>query len=101
MPIYSACPPSRHRPPAGICILLARVAGQLHLRGANTSGHRLLPEIARRKIAGHHSIGGWWPGYGGRVLDTGWTEIVALAAAYLIAVVTTPAGIFGAVLLLP
>jgi uncharacterized membrane protein YfcA len=35
------------------------------------------------------------------VLDTGWTEVVALAAAYLIAVVTTPAGISGAVLLLP
>ena len=33
--------------------------------------------------------------------DTGWTEVVALAAAYLIAVVTTPAGISGAVLLLP
>ena len=33
--------------------------------------------------------------------DTGWTEAVALAAAYLIAVVTTPAGISGAVLLLP
>jgi uncharacterized protein len=36
-----------------------------------------------------------------RVLGTGWTEVVALAAAYLIAVVTTPAGISGAVLLLP
>jgi uncharacterized membrane protein YfcA len=35
------------------------------------------------------------------VPDTGWTEVVALAAAYLIAVVTTPAGISGAVLLLP
>ena len=33
--------------------------------------------------------------------DTGWTEVVALAAAFLIAVVTTPAGISGAVLLLP
>ena len=33
--------------------------------------------------------------------DTGWTEVVALIAAYLIAVVTTPAGISGAVLLLP
>jgi hypothetical protein len=32
---------------------------------------------------------------------TGWTEVVALAAAYLIATVTTPAGISGAVLLLP
>jgi uncharacterized membrane protein YfcA len=35
------------------------------------------------------------------VPDTGWTEVVALAAAYLVAVVTTPAGISGAVLLLP
>ena len=33
--------------------------------------------------------------------DTGWTEVIALIAAYLIAVVTTPAGISGAVLLLP
>ena len=33
--------------------------------------------------------------------DTAWTEVVALAAAYLIAVVTTPAGISGAVLMLP
>ena len=33
--------------------------------------------------------------------DTGWTEAVALAAAYLIATLTTPAGISGAVLLLP
>src|SRR5215471_17860846 len=31
----------------------------------------------------------------------GWTEIVALTAAYVIAVFTTPAGISGAVLLLP
>jgi uncharacterized protein len=35
------------------------------------------------------------------VPDTLWTEVVALIAAYLIAVVTTPAGISGAVLLLP
>jgi uncharacterized membrane protein YfcA len=35
------------------------------------------------------------------VLGSGWTEIVALAAAYLIALITTPAGISGAVLLLP
>ena len=52
-------------------------------------------------MAGHCSIGGSWPGYSGRVPGTGWTEAVALAAAYLIAVVTTPAGISGAVLLLP
>ncbi len=35
------------------------------------------------------------------MLGTGWTEVVALAAAYVIALVTTPAGISGAVLLLP
>jgi hypothetical protein len=35
------------------------------------------------------------------VLGAGWTEVVALAAAYVIAVTATPAGISGAVLLLP
>jgi len=35
------------------------------------------------------------------VLGTGWTEVVALVAAYLVAVLATPAGISGAVLLLP
>jgi uncharacterized protein len=35
------------------------------------------------------------------VLGTGWTEIAAFAAAFAIAVVATPAGISGAVLLLP
>jgi hypothetical protein len=35
------------------------------------------------------------------VLGPGWTEVVALVAAYAIAVLTTPAGISGAVLLLP
>jgi uncharacterized protein len=35
------------------------------------------------------------------MLGPGWTEIVALAAAYVIAVLTTPAGVSGAVLLLP
>jgi uncharacterized membrane protein YfcA len=35
------------------------------------------------------------------VLGTGWTEAIALVAAYVIAVVATPAGISGAVLLLP
>jgi uncharacterized protein len=42
-----------------------------------------------------------WRGYRGRVLGRGWTEVVALVAAYAIAAVTTPAGISGAVLLLP
>ena len=35
------------------------------------------------------------------MLGTGWTEVVALAAAFAIAVLATPAGISGAVLLLP
>jgi hypothetical protein len=35
------------------------------------------------------------------VLGTGWVEVVALVAAFAIAVVATPAGISGAVLLLP
>ncbi len=39
--------------------------------------------------------------YGDWVLGTGWTDIAALVAAYGIAVLATPAGISGAVLLLP
>src|SRR6202453_715869 len=35
------------------------------------------------------------------MLGAGWTEVVALFAAYAIAVLATPAGISGAVLLLP
>ena len=35
------------------------------------------------------------------MLGTGWTEVVALAAAFVIAVLSTPAGISGALLLLP
>jgi len=35
------------------------------------------------------------------VLEPGWTEVVALTAAFVIAVLATPAGISGAVLLLP
>ena len=35
------------------------------------------------------------------MLGAGWTEAVALAAAFAIAVLATPAGISGAVLLLP
>jgi uncharacterized protein len=35
------------------------------------------------------------------MLGTGWTEVAALVAAYVIAVLATPAGISGAVLLLP
>jgi uncharacterized protein len=41
------------------------------------------------------------PGYRGRVLGAGWTEAVALTAAFAVSAVATPAGISGAVLLLP
>ena len=61
----------------------------------------MMLEFAPGKIAGHRSINGYGPVYCGQVPDTGWTEVVALVAAYLIAVITTPAGISGAVLLLP
>ncbi len=40
-------------------------------------------------------------GYCHRVLGPGWSEVVALLAAYLIAALATPAGVSGAVLLLP
>ena len=39
--------------------------------------------------------------YCGGVLGAGWTEAVALAAAFAVSAVATPAGISGAVLLLP
>jgi uncharacterized membrane protein YfcA len=39
--------------------------------------------------------------YCDRVLGAGWSELVAFAAAFVIAVLATPAGISGAVLLLP
>ena len=61
----------------------------------------MMLEFAPGKIAGHASINGNGPVYCGQVPATGWTEVVALVAAYLIAVMTTPAGISGAVLLLP
>jgi uncharacterized protein len=47
------------------------------------------------------AVSGSWRGYCDPVLGRGWSEVVALVAAYLIAVVATPAGISGAVLLLP
>ena len=42
-----------------------------------------------------------WTSYCVRVLGAGWTQAVALLAAFAIATVATPAGISGAVLLLP
>ena len=68
---------------------------------ASGTGNRLPPGVARAKNAGHRSIWILWSGYCGRVLPNGWTELVALLAAFLISALTTPAGISGAVLLLP
>jgi uncharacterized protein len=52
-------------------------------------------------LAGHRHITTREGCYRDRVLGAGWTEVVALAAAFVIAVLATPAGISGAVLLLP
>ena len=59
------------------------------------------PAVARRKLAGHRHITTREGCYRDQVLGPGWTEVVALAAAFAIAVLATPAGISGAVLLLP
>ncbi len=56
-----------------------------------------LPAAISRSSLGHRS----GDRYRDRVLGTGWTEVVALAAAFAIALLATPAGISGAVLLLP
>jgi uncharacterized membrane protein YfcA len=53
------------------------------------------------QLAGHLLIIGREGRYRGRVLGAGWSEVAALAAAFSIAVLATPAGISGAVLLLP
>jgi uncharacterized protein len=53
------------------------------------------------QLAGHRRIFCRAARYRDRVLGPGWTVVVALAAAFAIAVLATPAGISGAVLLLP
>ena len=54
-----------------------------------------------RKLDGHRLPVRPGGGYCGGVLGAGWTEAVALAAAFAVSAVATPAGISGAVLLLP
>jgi uncharacterized membrane protein YfcA len=51
------------------------------------------------QLAGHRHIGAREDRYRDLVLGAGWTEAVALGAAFVIAVLATPAGISGAVLL--
>jgi uncharacterized membrane protein YfcA len=64
-------------------------------------GPGLILKVAPRNIAGHRLLRGSRRGYCGLVPGTGWTVVVALVAAYVISVLSTPAGISGAVLLLP
>jgi uncharacterized protein len=69
-----------------------------------SAGHALEPNAARgcpAQLAGQLPLTGPGCRYRVRVLGTGWTEVVALAAAFAVAVLATPAGISGAVLLLP
>src|SRR6185312_12665605 len=54
-----------------------------------------------RKLDGHRLCRRPGARYCGRMLGAGWTEAVALAAAFIISAIATPAGISGAVLLLP
>ena len=63
---------------------------------SNCTFNACLAQYALRRLRSRSG-----PGYGDLVLGAGWTEVVALAAAYVIAVIATPAGISGAVLLLP
>ena len=53
------------------------------------------------QVAGKYVLTSPKPHYGDRVPGAGWTEFVARVAAYAVAVLATPAGISGAVLLLP
>jgi hypothetical protein len=54
-----------------------------------------------RKLASHRLMDRAGARYCVQMLGAGWTEVVALVAAYVIAAAATPAGISGAVLLLP
>ena len=62
---------------------------------------RALTVFDLRKLAGHRVSSWSGAGYRDGVLGAGWTEAVALAAAFVISAIATPAGISGAVLLLP
>ncbi len=77
--------------------------------GPRFDGAALTPDRSRRSVplplhggrrisilAGRESRISW-----PTMLGTGWVEVVALAAAFAIAILATPAGISGAVLLLP
>ena len=67
----------------------------------NPRAVRPLTGFDLRKLAGHRVCSRSGAGYCGQVLGAGWTEVVALAAAFAVSAVATPAGISGAVLLLP
>jgi len=60
-----------------------------------------LTALDLRKLASHQVRRRPGASYSCQVLGAGWTEAVALAAAFAVSAVATPAGISGAVLLLP
>jgi Sulfite exporter TauE/SafE len=60
-----------------------------------------LAALYLRKLPRHPAREAVRAGYRGPVYGTGWTIVAALLAAFGIAVIATPAGISGAVLLLP
>ena len=57
--------------------------------------------VACPTLTAPHSQSGGSNRYICRVISGAWVEVVALVAAFAIAVITTPAGVSGAVLLLP
>jgi Sulfite exporter TauE/SafE len=68
---------------------------------ASGTGNRLPPGVARCQKCWSSLDLDLRPAYCDRVLPNGWTEPIALLAAFLISALTTPARISGAVLLLP
>ena len=72
-----------------------------HARPGKADAPDPLTVLDLRKLAGHQVRGRLGASYCGQVLGVGWTEAVALAAAFAVSAVATPAGISGAVLLLP
>jgi uncharacterized membrane protein YfcA len=95
--------PTRRLPPGVVLIavdILTESSRQNNCGGGNRISYPRL-WVARRNFAGHRLLGGWGGRYRDWVLGAGWTQVVALTAAFAIAVLATPAGISGAVLLLP
>ena len=81
--------------------LIHRGASRVPRHAAHSRRIESLAAFDLRKLAGHRVPRWSGAGYRDGVLGAGWTEAVALAAAFVISAIATPAGISGAVLLLP